>query len=116
MNKLNRIETGFPRGLDPSCPLNSLKEGGRWIVIDTHGSVALNVGVTADWTGAGTRLGEVAADEQQVGDLLDGSDRILMLGDTHGPADNHALGVRHRLSEFPDLCFRNAGLCDDVIP
>jgi hypothetical protein len=86
MNELNRIETGFPRNLDPCHSFKSFEEGGGRVVIDAHGSVALDVGVTADRTGAGTRFGEVAADEQKVGDLLDRGDGILVLGDKIGRA------------------------------
>ena len=55
---------------------------------DAHGPVALDVGVAADGAGAGAVLADVALQEQDVDDLLDGHHRVHVLGQAHRPADD----------------------------
>ena len=54
-------------------------------------------------------LPDVAAQQQQVHDLLDRVDGLAMLGDAHRPGDDHALGPDVRIGQLVDLLEREPG-------
>ncbi len=70
---------------------------------DSHGPVALDIGVPADRAGAGAALAEVALQEQQVDDLAERIDRMGLLGQAQCPADGCGFGARQHLGCIPDL-------------
>ena len=68
----------------------------RIVLPDAHRAIALHVAVAAHRAGARARAAEVAAQQQQVDDLLDVGDRVLVLGEAHGPAGDDPPGGRRR--------------------
>ncbi len=60
---------------------------------DADRAVALHVGVSAQRADAGALLADVAAHEQQVGDLMHVRRAVPMLRDPHAVADDDALGL-----------------------
>ena len=44
-----------------------------------------------DGTGTGAGAADIAAEEQEIHDFLNGGDSVLVLGETHGPAADDAL-------------------------
>ena len=83
---------------------------------DAHRAVALHVGMPAQRTDARTRLADVAAHQQQVGDLLHVVHAVAVLGDAHAVADDHPLGLRvHRGGGF-DLRTRQSRIAFDRLP
>ena len=76
---------------------------------DAHGAVALHVAVPADGRGARARLADVAAEQQEVDDLLDRRDGLPLLGQAHRPGDDHAVGGEVLGGEVVDLVRRRAG-------
>lgn len=59
---------------------------------------------------------QVAAQQQQVGDHVDGRHRMLVLGDAHAPAGNHTPGVEINLASLAQRRFVQTGLFDDGVP
>ncbi len=116
---LERLVDVVPRrALEPhrEASLKAVEEGGVGFLVDPHGAVALHVAVTAHRTEPGPRLANLAAHQVQVDDLANGVDRVLVLGDPHGPAADHALAPRENLRRPGDLLATEAGLRFDVCP
>ncbi|MCY1422905.1 hypothetical protein D9M71_386040 [compost metagenome] len=87
------VVTVLPRHLESEAPFQRIQQR-RWRpVVDAHGAVALHVAVTAHRTETGAGAADVAAQQLQVDDFLDGRHRMAVLGDAHGPADDHLPGV-----------------------
>ena len=64
---------------------------------DAHRAVTLDVGVAAHRADAGAGFAHHAAHQQDVGDLADGRHGVGVLGDSHRPAHDGALGLgQHR--------------------
>ena len=76
----------------------------------------LHVAVTAHGAQAGAGLAEVAAQQREVGDFLDGRYRMLMLGDAHRPADDHPFGIGIQARGLFDLAAGKPGLGFDLLP
>ncbi|MNH21242.1 hypothetical protein D3C79_810450 [compost metagenome] len=99
-NRFHGIVTVMTWHLEAEAALQRIEQGNRRALVDAHGAVALHVTMAAHWAQARTGHTEVAAQQHQVGDFLDGRHRMAMLGDTHGPAHDdlfrlavHACGV-----------------------
>ncbi|MNM83356.1 hypothetical protein D3C81_954150 [compost metagenome] len=65
---------------------------------------------------AGAGLADVAAQQLQVDDFLHGRHRMAVLGDAHGPAHDHPLGLAVHACGQLDLGQGQARLFDDVFP
>src|SRR5262249_46359239 len=65
-------------------------------------TVALNVAVTAHRTNSRARFADLPAQQHQVDDLLDVRDRVAMLRQTHGPAEDRAFRGAEDLRGFLD--------------
>ncbi len=96
--------------------LQPVEEGGVGFLVDPHGAVALHVAVTAHRTESGPRLANLAAHQVQVDDFANGVDRMLVLGDPHGPAADHALAACEDLRRPRDRLPTEAGLRLDLRP
>ena len=75
-----------------------LQEGLGRRLVDAHRAIALHVAVSTDRAGSSPEPADVAAQEQQVHDLLHRVAAASVLGDAHAPAGDHPLrlhvGVR----------------------
>ena len=87
------VEAVLARRLEAELVAEPVEEARRAPSPDAHGAVALHVGVAAHRAQPGAGLADVAAQQQQVDDLLDRRDRVLVLGQAHRPADDDAVGL-----------------------
>ncbi|MCY1408716.1 hypothetical protein D9M71_240440 [compost metagenome] len=116
MNRLDHVVAVVAWHLELEAALQGIEKGCRRTFVDAHGPVALHVAVTPHRAQAGTRAANVAAQQHQVGDLLDGRHRMAMLGDTHGPAHDDVLALGVHARRLLDLDQGQAGLLDDLLP
>ncbi len=61
---------------------------------DADRAIALHVGMAAQRADAGARLADIAAQQQQIGDLLDIAGAMAVLGDAHAVGDDRRVGLR----------------------
>jgi hypothetical protein len=90
----HRVCPVLPRRIKAEFLAQRVQESGRHLLPDAHGPVPLDVAVPADRRGAGTGFADVAAEQEQVDDLLDGGHGLLVLRDAHGPGDDHLVRLR----------------------
>ena len=89
-----RVEAVLGRRGEPELRPEGVEERLRHLLPDAHGAVALDVGVAADGARAGAVLADVALQQQDVDDLLDGHHGVHVLGQPHRPADDRGLATR----------------------
>ncbi|MNT35494.1 hypothetical protein D3C72_1715240 [compost metagenome] len=104
------------RHLEAETTLQGIEQGHRRACVDAHGPVALNVAMTTHRAQAGTGNAEVATQQHQVGDFLDGRHRVTVLGDTHGPAHDDFPGFAVHPRGLFDIGQGQAGLGLDLRP
>ena len=92
-----------------------VKKLGLRLLPDAHRAIALHVAVAAHRTDARTRLADVAAQEQQVDDLLDVGDGVLVLREAHRPASDHAIRVEIDRGSLAHLLAGDAALAHQVV-
>src|SRR5258707_14474342 len=85
-----------------------------WLFPNSHRAIALHVAVAAHRTQPGPRLPNLSAQKHEVDALLNVCDSVLMLGEAHRPAKDHALRFNEDASRIFDLAFRDARLFVDV--
>src|SRR5436190_22923888 len=78
------------RRLKAEPPFELIEELWRRLFGDPHGAIALDVGVAAHRTQAGAGPADVAAQQREVGDLLDSLAAAPMLGYAHAVDQNYA--------------------------
>ena len=88
----------------------------RHLFEDAHGAVALDVGVAAHRTNAGAGLADVALKQQDVDYVAEGGNGMLVLGQSHGPADDGGAGREHPLTCGMNLFQGEAGRLHNVVP
>ena len=88
--------------------LQPIEERRCGLFVDAHRPVALHIAVAAHWARAGARAADIAAQEQQVDDHLDGRHRMLVLRDPHAPAGDDAAGLDVCIAGLADFVFRQA--------
>ena len=108
-DRLDGVEAVLPRRVEAELLLEGVQEVCRRPLPDAHRAVALDVGVAADREQSGAGLADVALQEGDVADLLDGRDRVAVLGDPHRPADDGRVGVAEHLRRLLDLCAGQPG-------
>src|SRR5438876_1178699 len=69
---------------------------------DAHRAIALHIAVATHRTQTRTRLAKLSAQQHQIDDLLNIRDRVLVLRQAHGPAEDHAL----RFDEYTRRVFK----------
>ena len=116
VDRLDHVVAVFTRHLEREAPLKGIEERHGRALVDAHGAVALHVAVAAHRAQAGAGLADVAAQQHQVGDFLDGRHRMTMLGDAHRPAHDHVLAFGVHARRLLDLDQGQAGLLDDLLP
>jgi hypothetical protein len=67
-------------GIEAEHLLHAVQIGRLGLLVDADGAVALHIGMATDRPDAGAGLAEVAAQHQQVGDLLQQARAVLVLG------------------------------------
>ncbi len=72
--------------------------------------------MSADGAGSGAFAPDVAAEEEEIDNLFDGGDGIFVLGETHGPAADDALGANGDGGGLLDLLAGEAAGFGDVVP
>ncbi len=92
-NGLDGVVTLLARRLDGECLLEIVEQLARGDFRDADRAVALDVRVPTQRADAGAFLADVAAHQQQVGDLVHVGRAMTVLGDAHAIADDHALGL-----------------------
>ena len=83
---------------------------------DSHGAIALHVGMAADRTGSRAGPADVAAEQHKIHDLLDSGDGILVLGQPHRPAANDAFAPHRDPRGLLNLRARQSAGGEDVFP
>src|SRR5436190_1260229 len=81
-----------PRGDEPEHPVHAGEQGLGRLLPKADSAVALDVGVAAQGADAGARPADVAAQQQEVGQLLDGGGRVAVLGQAHAVAEDDVTG------------------------
>jgi hypothetical protein len=72
------------------------------------GSIALHVGMTAQRRDAGALAADIAAKQQEIGDLLDVAGAVAVLGDAHAVIDDDAIGLGIDIRDVLDVGPRQA--------
>ena len=116
LDRVHRVVAVGPRRVDPELLLQRVEEVVGHPLPDAHRAVTLDVGVAADRAQPGAGLADVALEEREVGDLLDGGDRVPVLGDAHRPAEDRRGGAAQHLGRLPDLLAVEAGGPVDGVP
>ncbi len=116
VNRFDYVMPVFTRHLELEAFFQRIEKERRWTLVDAHGAVALHVTVAAYRAEPRARLADVAAQQHQVGDLLNGRHRMAMLGDAHRPAHDHVLAFGVHPRSALDVDQRQAGLLDDELP
>ena len=101
--RLHGVDAVLAGRLEAELVAEGVEERLRHLLPDAHGAVALHVAVPADGGGAGARLADVAAQQQQVDDLLDRVDALLVLREAHRPGDDDAVGLEVAGGQLVDL-------------
>ncbi len=70
----------------------------------------------AHGTGPGARLADIAPQEEQVEDLLDGRNGVLVLGKAHGPAGNDGFGSYINFRYFFQVVALDSGFLFNPVP
>ena len=83
---------------------------------DSHRAIALHVAMAAHRAQTCARLAELSAQHHEIDDLLNVRDGVLVLGQAHRPAEDHALRVNEDAPCVFDFDFRDARLFEDVAP
>ena len=97
------VQPVLARRVEDELLLDRVEELLRRALPDPHRPVALHFGVPAHWEQARTGPADVALQQGDVGDLLDGRDRVAVLGDAHRPAKDGGRGVAEHAGGFLDL-------------
>jgi len=112
----NHVVAVFTGHLELEATLQRIEEGHRRAFVDAHRAVALYVAVAAYRAQAGAGAADIAAQQHQVGDFLDGLHRMTMLGDAHRPAHDYVLALEvHACGAF-DINKGQARLLHDMVP
>ena len=109
VHRLQGVGAVLPRHREAELALEGGEEPLGHPLPDAHRAVALHVAVPADGRRARARLADVAAQEQQVDDLLDGRDGLPLLGQAHGPGDDDPVGGEVLGREVVDLLLGESG-------
>src|SRR5690606_19544349 len=110
------VEAGRAGRLEPEYLAQSVEEGRRRPLPDHHRAVTLHVAVPAHRAQPGPGPPDVAAQQHEVGDHVDGGDRVLVLGDAHAPAGDDAIRVQVDLAGLAQPGFVQTRLGDDRAP
>src|SRR5258708_1314711 len=113
---MHRVVTMKARRLKIEFRAQLLQKLFAWLFPNSHSAIALHVAVAAHRTQPGPRLPNLSAQKHEVDDLLNVGDSVLMLGQAHRPAKDHALRFNEDVSRIFDLAFRDARLFEDVAP
>ena len=114
--RVDRVEPVLAVRLEAELVAQPVEQRVVGLLPDPHRAVALHVGVAADRAQPGAALADVAAQEHQVGDLLDGRHRALVLGQAHRPADDDAVGLAVALGDPLDLVAGQPGGGEYLVP
>lgn len=115
-DRVHRVQPVGAWRVEAEFPLQGVQEGVRHLFPDTHRAVALHIAVAAHRTGTRARPSQVPAQHQEVDDLPDGGDTVLVLGDSHGPADDDAFTAQYVGTDRLDLLKGQTGRGDHVVP
>src|SRR5258707_6931241 len=113
---MHRVVTMKARRLKIEFRAQLLQKLFAWLFPNSHSAIALHVAVAAHRTQPGPRLPNLSAQKHEVDDLLNVGDSVLMLGQAHRTAKDHALRFNEDASRIFDLAFRDARLFEDVAP
>ena len=94
-NRLHRIDNGMAvlaRWIEAEHSLDAVEQCRARLFVDTHGAVALHVGVTAHRTNSRAWLAEITTQQQQVGNLLHVRSARPVLSDPHTVDSDYRLG------------------------
>ncbi|MBW4052686.1 MAG: FAD-dependent oxidoreductase, partial [Proteobacteria bacterium] len=116
LHRLHRIVAVGARRGKAEALADAIQQRAIRFLGDADGAVALHVGVAAQRADAGAFAADVAAQQQQVGQLLHVFGAMAMLGDAHAVAHDHALGLGVDQRRRLDLGAGEAGLALDRRP
>ncbi|RMS73711.1 hypothetical protein ALP60_102231 [Pseudomonas savastanoi] len=116
VNGFDDVVTIFAGYFELEAFFQGIEQEHRWALVDAHGAVTLHVTVTAHRAQAGTRTTDVAAQQHQVGDFLDGRHRVTVLGNPHRPAHDYVLALGVHACRLFDVAQWQTGLLDDGVP
>ena len=105
-DRVDGVEAVLARRVEAELLLQRVEEVLGRPLPDAHRAVALHVGVAADREQPGAGLADVALREGEVGDLLDGGDRVAVLGEAHRPAEHGGVGVARASRAASVICAR----------
>jgi hypothetical protein len=83
---------------------------------DSHGAIALHVGMPAHRARSGALPADMSAEQQKIHHLLNGGDRVLVLGQPHRPATDNAFALHRDLGRGPNLLARQTAAAKDHVP
>ncbi len=104
------------RHADAVARFQRLDQPGGRLLVDTHGAIALDVGMATHRTGTGTGTAEVPPEQQQIDDLAHTLDGMQMLGDAHRPGADDVVGTGEDGGRLLELSARQAGLVLEGCP
>src|ERR1700722_1782310 len=102
--------------LEPEIVTEFVEKGIGHSFPDAHGAIALHIRVASYGADSGSRPAHVAAEQQQVDDLLNRRNCLPLLRQAHRPASDHLLGLHHYFGDLANLSARDSALRDDLVP
>jgi len=105
------VVAGFARRFELENFVEFVVEGGRHFFENAHGAIALDIAVSPDRAEACAFATDGSDEEVEVADFLNGGDGVLVLGESHGPADDEPFfAAQHGAGELLDFGTCNAAV------
>src|SRR5215213_4383550 len=112
----DRVESMITRWLEIELSTQLVQKRRNGSLPDSHRAITLHVAVPTHRTQSCAGFSDLAPQKHQVYDLLNVRNRIPVLRETHGPAEDRAFGFNKDVRSLFYLFSRNAALFDDVSP
>ena len=106
LDRFDGVVAEFAGGLEGKFFVELVEEWSRGAFPDAHGAVALHVAVAAHWAQATPGSTDLAGEQVEVDQFLNGFDGVVVLGEPHGPARDRFFGRDEDVRDFADLILR----------
>src|ERR1700687_337317 len=100
----------LPRRIEAENSLQSIQKFGSRSLTNTHGTIALNVGMSSHGNYACAWPADISAQQKQIDELLHVLGSAKVLSDPHAIAGHHAVGLKVDFGRLCELRLRKTGL------
>ena len=115
-DRFDRIDARLSRRAERENPFETVEKVLRGQFRDPHGPVTLYIGVAPHWTRPCAWTADVAPQQEQIDDRLDGFHTANVLGQTHGPGADDGVGLHVNGCGAFNVSLADARLGNDPVP